>query len=359
MSNVSRNNQQASSSGGGIFNSLKSMVNDFTGGSSSTPQQHQQQPKKTSSSSLFPSLSVIQTNLPQEIQRVRGVLQNPSVSLNQLEQGERSLDELISVLSGQLAELCEMRRENSQRLITRLKQSSGNTTTNVQQQQQPQTNSVPPKQTQPTVKAPTTQKVVTPPGFGALATRSASRSPQPQIQASSTAPSSLGVESLDSILIWQENEESNKEVLSTPNDPFSNNEPTKVATPVEILPTFEIPLVGATANVSPSQNEYHAPPGLDSLLDEPSVSDVISAPEKNTKKDNDFNLDQILGTTTQSEPVGDMLDFSNEGQKALQSNQILSMFDNKDSNSDAVVGATIDMEVQDNTTANKIDDFDF
>ncbi|KAG2374999.1 hypothetical protein C9374_010373 [Naegleria lovaniensis] len=405
---TAQNSSSSSSGGGGLFSSLKSMVNDLT---SSSPQPSQQQsssqvkrPTGSSSSSsasnnLFPSLSVLQNNLPQEIQRVRSVLQGSNASLSQLEQGERALDDLICVLSGQLAELCELRRENSQKLIHRLKQNVSTTSANqtattnqyvppsISQQQSPQTTSkVSNSQTQPpTSKAPqstvnksatTTPQSPQQGGFGTLATRgqkalTTSSTKAPSQSNPSTNNTSRGgqVDSIDSILVWQENEVPvQSESMSTPPATSSNIPTAQLLDPFETTvttTTMSQPSVQAPSTPFADSGIYNAPPGLDSLLQPPSVSDILGGDaiqddsNKQQQTGNDFNLDQILGTKKQEEPVGEMLDFSNEGQKIFQSNQILSMFDKQESQ-DHVVGATIDVEVQDDTgKSNPSDDFDF
>ncbi|EFC37922.1 hypothetical protein NAEGRDRAFT_53403 [Naegleria gruberi] len=71
---------------------------------------------------LFPqSIESLENKLPDQVEKVRKVLDHPKASVNQLESGDRALDDLICLISSQLNVASQLKRDNHQRLVDKLK----------------------------------------------------------------------------------------------------------------------------------------------------------------------------------------------------------------------------------------------
>ena len=387
----------------GLFSSLKSMANDLIGNSPSHHQQHQQHQQHSSQQSvkrstnvsstpttstpqintntnsttsktqtLFPSYQTLQTALPQEIERVRSVLQNPNATLSQLEQGDRALDDLVVLLASKLVQLTELKRENSQKLIHKLKQQTGNNNSNVSINS-PMSAKSPVSSTSTTntpqvVKTnsstPTTETSAANKGFGALANRSTSAKPSTP---SSNAPVKTtnvppkATNPLESMLDWQENEvvveppkpqvkEQELFSMDSFDDSFTHsaNNTNTVPPPATTTVTMDDDILGfdnGATTTAPAVNSTQ------------SADDILGFETSDKPKEGAF-LDELLGTEKNGNQ-GVMIDFSDEGQKIYQSNQILSMFDKPAESTTASILDADDIPVATTTTVNSVDEFDF
>ena len=137
MSKHNQNHEKSNT----LFSSFKTLIHDLTNinnnGSNSNGNnrvdhnaEEKSIPKKqkiNSSSShnsrkLFPqSIESLENKLPDQVEKVRKVLDHPKASVNQLESGDRALDDLICLISSQLNVASQLKRDNHQRLVDKLK----------------------------------------------------------------------------------------------------------------------------------------------------------------------------------------------------------------------------------------------